>query len=363
MKAAIDRRWLAWILGSAGVVASCELVVPKANLDDVRCEREGMGAPDCPDGKVCFSGRCLFVGDVVDASDEAARPEAGGSAGDSQPDGFGGTGGVDASEESAGSGTGGVAVPDAAEEEAAKPPADLGQPCVVDTDCKSSLCLDVPGSPGNRACSKFCCTSMNCPSGTVCANFFGSGLCVSASFAQLPTPGTGVVGDSCSAVGAEACRSSRCGIEGTCKDACCADSSCPGGVACSLTAEFGQSGWFCASSAAGTKGADGAGCTQDNECDANNCQVYTLGGNYCGGPCCSSDDCAVHGWGAFCDYALRGSTPVRQCFGPIKSKPNAGPACCNDTNCDAGQRCVAVESEIASDYSWLMDRAVVFRCQ
>jgi len=374
-------RWVG-VAALASGLWSCELVVPQANLDDVRCQQEGqVGPPACPEGKTCLGGRCRVgasgtdAGADVDASVGGSSGTGGtggtgaggwaGAGGTGVGGATGGTGGTDASSGgSAGAdgGTGGVGE-DASDAPPVKRP--LGELCGSAAECESSVCLPVPNTSEMR-CSQDCCSSFSCPAGTVCSSFWGNQLCVNPEAVGLATPEAtaGPAGAVCG-TGSQ-CRSGRCGANGKCVDVCCVNDSCPKGAACRLTAEFGQAGWYCADYTVGTQAACGDGCSGDSACDSNICHDYGSlgGGKKCNGPCCKDADCSGLGSGAFCDYELDGATPVRQCFKWTPAPPDDRQACCTDANCAPGQHCVPVYSNVAP---WELPsgwkKAWVFRCQ
>lgn len=364
--------WVAWLALGA---ASCELAVPQANLDEVRCQQEGqVGPPACPEGKTCLGGVCVASGTGADAgpdADASIEPDGtstggtGGSGGSSGSAGVdaaagsggavGGTGGGDGGTGGGDGGTGGEPQ-DAGDEPIVKRP--LGELCASAADCESGVCLTVPDKPGEMRCSQYCCSSFNCPAGTVCSTFWGNQLCVDPSFVSLSTPGTGPAGSSCG--DGTQCRSGRCGTDGTCKDVCCVNDSCPGGAACALTAEFGQQGWYCAGYTAASKTANGDSCSSDGECASNKCYDYGAW-NQCNGPCCKDSDC---GSGGFCDYFWDGVAAVRQCMTFPLAAPSANAPCCTDANCTSPQHCVPVlSSAVTSIPYYFHDNVWIFRCQ
>ncbi len=382
MRSGVAHRW-PWIAVLAASVSSCELAVPQASLDDVRCSQEGQaGPPACPDGKTCVSGRCVAGASGLDAGEDADASinpvdSAGGSGGTGGSGGSGGSGhggggaggaatggaaGTDASVGGSGA-TGGTAGeagtgggPDASEEPAPKLP--LGSPCTVPSDCLSGTCLPVPNGGGAMVCSQFCCNSYSCPAGTVCSPFFGSNLCADPTSVGALVPGAtvGAAGAQCS--DGTQCRSGRCGTDGKCKDVCCGNDSCPGNAACESTAQFGQVGWYCADYAAGTRTGNQSSCGSDTDCDSNLCHSYAAFST-CSGPCCGDGDC---GFGGFCDYFWDGSSAVRQCMTLPLFKTGNGAACCSDADCGAGQHCVPQLSS-ALALIGTHDNVWVSRCQ
>lgn len=110
--------------------------------------------------------------------------------------------------------------------------AGLLEPCVVDADCTSNLCIDVSNE---RVCSQPCCKSDECPSHAVngvpgflaCSDVVHKGSFVRTCSQWVPETATGTVGAECTSD--DQCRGGTCtpGPSGSfCTDRCCVDPSC-----------------------------------------------------------------------------------------------------------------------------------------
>jgi len=170
----------------------------------------------------------------------------------------------------------------------------LGQPCQSNLDCKSDICVSIPGS--GYLCSQKCVlTSDNCPTNYYCVNSSAGGLCIPGQKQQPPPPPppppTKELGD-------------PCGTHSECKTKLCAQycikwcdandtSSCPTGWECKPVAG-GQTACF----KSGTKpppvtpqpGEFGAVCTLHSECNSGICA--SIGdASFCTKYCSAGPDC------------------------------------------------------------------------
>lgn len=106
------------------------------------------------------------------------------------------------------------------------------EPCAVDSDCTSNLCIDISGE---MLCSRPCCKSDECPDHVVaglpgflaCSDVVHKGSFVRTCSRWVPESATAAVGAECTSD--TQCRSGTCtpGPSGSfCTDVCCVDPSC-----------------------------------------------------------------------------------------------------------------------------------------
>jgi hypothetical protein len=110
----------------------------------------------------------------------------------------------------------------------------LGDPCQSNLDCKSDICVSVPGS--GYLCSQKCdIKSNNCPNNYTCANSSIGGLCIPGSKTQPPPPPPpppkGKIGEACKSH--SECESNLCSGE-YCIKYCdpASANACPAGFEC-----------------------------------------------------------------------------------------------------------------------------------
>jgi hypothetical protein len=232
-------------------------------------------------------------------------------------------------------------------------------PCAAATDCASHVCaqssaqsmtvgsdlLQAAGLAG--FCTTTCCTSSDCPTGTVCfASGYGGNYCVSPSWLKRATPASNALGGAACSTGSE-CRSGLCSGS-TCADTCCdftgAGTECAGGRSCTFGTFPGaspvdtHSAPFC--EPLGGSGAYGSPCSQSSQCQGGLCYPSTTGPYFCTQPC-RSDTC---GSGNSCQFDGDGTDVVFACFG-LNATQNvpSGIACvdyqecigaiCNNSSC------------------------------
>ena len=105
-----------------------------------------------------------------------------------------------------------------------------GQPCGSEFDCRSGVCVPIPGGVGGQPgqCADLCCRNFDCIAGTFCGQVLGLGggivsACVPAE------GGENALGEPCP--NDERCTSGHC-IEGACRSPCCEHGDCPNGERC-----------------------------------------------------------------------------------------------------------------------------------
>jgi hypothetical protein len=220
-------------------------------------------------------------------------------------------------------------------------------PCDNASDCATRVCAQsitvgptVYGAAGGtNFCSMGCCTSADCPAGTVCfASGQGGQYCVKPEWLGRSTPSAvaGGGGTACS-TGAD-CRSGIC-AGSACADTCCslAASSveCANGAACAFGAFPGKAGVdthfapLCATATL-TSGSSGFGaaCQNNAECQGGLCYQTGSGGN-CTNPCRTQDEC---GAGNACQVDAQGNDLYAACF-PWQPAGPQGSACTTDNDC------------------------------
>ena len=309
------------LLACAGV--GCSLIV-SGDVPDFQCS--GTSGSACPSGMSCqldtgsASGHCVF-----------------GDGGSVEPDEAG-------DEETASD----ADMPEVkADADAMTGPADLGQKCRVDADCKSRLCASstvlttVITSSTGPICTTPCCTSNECSAGFVCFNGgTGGGYCVSATLAQRMAPGSKAAGLSCN-TGAE-CRSGLCaGTPKTCVDTCCGTSDCTGSSTCRVATVSAPAPahdiWVCAPPDPGATALPGDTCIQSTDCRSEDC-VGTGGGRVCRPTCSNTASCrTVSGFETgHCLYGPSGSDFLKFCFvGTTTTDKAAGVGCTDNSECQS----------------------------
>jgi len=357
----------AGVIGSAAVIAALAAVVATSegcealvgnDVPAFECQ-SGTGLAVCPGDQVCdpTSHQCVppcsrsacASGLVCDPSsnlcveadagdDETTAPETGGGDGDATM----------MSEEAA-------------------PPQETGPvesgcgggvtcPCSGPSSCNAGLVCansaEVPGNlnGGDSFCTMPCCTSTDCPGGTVCfaavSNSTGGNYCVDPTWLMRNDgTGSGIGGASCP-IGNRDCRSGLC-QSGFCADTCCSTSA--SSTECSGTecrfADFPGLAPFDKSFVAwcgpgGTKG-NGATCSQPSDCESELC-VGSFNGN-CSNACRNTTDCG--GQGQSCAYVTIGTNiGVIAACAPGGGSKSEGEACSSDTECQS-QFCDATSKE------------------
>ncbi|HEX8793101.1 MAG TPA: hypothetical protein VF765_19285 [Polyangiaceae bacterium] len=219
--------------------------------------------------------------------------------------------------------------------------------CANAMDCGSGICATssmvgntLNGAVGNF-CTRECCTSSDCPSGTVCfASGEGGQYCVDPTWlgrSKPNAPPTRQGGSSCG-TGSQ-CNSGLC-VSGACADTCCsyASSSCTSpNASCVFGAFPGKQGIdthfapHCAPLPGNTS--LGNPCSNNSDCQGGLC--YDFGGTIgsdCTQPCRTSPEC---GSDSVCSWDIQGSDVYAACF-PLGSLSNFGATCSMDTQCGSG---------------------------
>lgn len=231
------------------------------------------------------------------------------------------------------------------------PPKDAGCTtlcsCNNGSDCPKGVCANsltvgsslFSAAGANNFCTLACCTSADCPAGTVCyASGQGGQYCVAPSWVGRSAPGSAVGGTTCSSD--SACRSGLCAA-GRCADTCCSlassASQCGGGTVCAFGAFPGRTSFdthfapHCQPQV-GSLGF-GASCSNSSQCRGGLCYQSTGAGN-CTNPCEGSGEC---GPGNGCQIDQQGSDLYFACF-PTPGSIMEGQACTSDQQC-AGYWC------------------------
>jgi hypothetical protein len=263
---------------------------------------------------------------------------------------------------------------------------DIGCGCMGATDCNTGICADqltltaaLFAVVGVNVCTLPCCTSTDCPSGTVC---FGTGR--GGNYCVLPKwigrnggVGGGQGGSSCS--GPADCRSGVCSMA-KCADTCCSTAQetmeCASGTVCRF-AQFPGNGFdthetaWCGPNNGGSAG--GTACVADRNCLSGKCNVL------CEAVCRTSAECGAN---LACSYGLAPTTlPANQdiieaCMATTGNTPNGGnctsnadcqsafcdgsmpmhhctDACATDADCKAGMHCRPEFVTVQGSYSVL----------
>jgi hypothetical protein len=301
---------LAWAVG-------CEALV-SGQLGDVDCQAEGSyGPPACPDGYACQGGVCVrsTLGLTCGADGDCSLGEICLDPGVWSP---------------AASGS--------------APDAGMG------LDAGSGAILDggiVPWPPGQKRCSRTCCTSDDCGANRqfVCtlAPASGGSFCrAGAELGRAP----GGAGEPMTVCTTDAeCRSGLCLVE-RCADTCCSDTSCASGAQGVGACRFGRpvmgepAGFWCSPPVA-DGGLSYALCSADTDCVTGLCGplgISTQG--RCLPPCCASRDCDPMGEQEV--QCVTVSPGVRVCgavggtVGASTEGVATGVACTADSDCRSG---------------------------
>jgi hypothetical protein len=327
------RRILVGLALAAAVAFGCSVIVP-AELPDFACS--GSSASACPSGMVCDTaqGKCVVEAGVID--EDAGDTDAGD--------------GPDATVDADGG------------------PAAVGSPCRVDGDCASLLCgtstilTTTITSGSGPVCTKTCCTSADCPSGTVCfSGGTGGNYCVAAAKALRTPPATGGKSPGATCSGSPECRSGLCQL-GRCLDTCCLVGACSAGTTCRVSTITSPTpahdSWVCAPPPPGADAGDGQKCVSQSDCKNDNCigsgllppDAGTPEPRACRPSCCNKQDCVTQlGAGSHCAYSTSGTDQIKFCFfttktsGLTKNQPCGTNTECQSDYCDAElQKCLEV---------------------
>ncbi len=284
---------------------------------------------------------CYSVPDVakpsdggIASSDGPLRPETSGSS-------SGSGGGTSSSGGSSGSSSGGG-------NDAAPPDASctgLLCPCNNANDCASGVCAQtstVGGALGHAGfCTKGCCTSADCLSGTVCyAPGEGGQYCVDPTWLGRSKPASNLRGGATCSTGSD-CLSGLC-VGGACADTCCSFAS--SSMECETSCVFGTFPGMqgvdthfaphCAPLTGNTQTT--FPCSQNSDCQGGLC--YDFGGavgSECTQPCRTSSTSPECGSNSVCAWDVQGSDAYAACF-PLGTLGSFGASCSNDTQCGSG---------------------------
>lgn len=337
---AVAASWLLFIIGSGG----CEVAVGDTVPAFACLPNEG---DTCPAGQMCDStNRCVpcpasgcgptvagdsGMADEVTVNDTGTAPDT--SMSDASPP------------------------PDTSTPADTSTPVDsgpcpgaVGCSCSGASACSSGICADsltvttglYDAAGMNNFCTQPCCTSQDCPAGTVCfATGQGGDYCVNPTWiGRTDGTGSGGGGDTCGT--GRDCRSGLC-LSSKCVDTCCSSASateCSGGETCQfsdfpgLTSVDKNYSAFCATSPGSHPAGDN--CSGNSSCQSDLCAVVG-GGSFqtCIGACRSGSDC---GAGSSCSYLLTNQpenpTPiVAACFAGQGSLPEGSACSTMNDNC------------------------------
>jgi hypothetical protein len=217
-------------------------------------------------------------------------------------------------------------------------------PCNNDTDCSptvSPICAQqiTVGQPvyaaagGTNFCTAPCCTSADCPAGSVCfASGVGGQYCVNPAWVGRSIPSAAALGGAVCSTDAD-CRSGLC-AGGSCADTCCSLASsaaeCAGGALCTFgpfpgkTSIDTQFAPRCGPPSGA--GGDGAFCTVNGDCQGGLCAQ-----GLCTSPCRTTGECNP---GSVCDFDSSGADIYWACFPETEGTGAEGDPCSGvDSQC------------------------------
>jgi hypothetical protein len=232
-------------------------------------------------------------------------------------------------------------------------------PCTDGASCDSGICADsltvtsaLYAAAGNQNfCTTPCCTSTDCPFGTVCfASAAGGNYCVNPAWLLRSTMPGNVMGGGTCVMGFD-CRSGLCsgsdGGYGVCLDTCCATSprtvttnECATNTTCRFgmfpgAVEFDRGYAAFCGRAFGPAGPNAAPCMSPYQCMSGLCDYA-----YCENACRSTADCTAYGQS--CTYsnppAPNGSAVIAVCSAAPGALPGAGVEgswCTSNANCQS----------------------------
>jgi predicted Zn-dependent protease len=171
----------------------------------------------------------------------------------------------------------------------------LGEPCQTQLDCKSEICVSVPGS--GYACSQLCTLGLagSCPNGYSCMASNAGGLCIKdPEQPPPPPPEKKTLGEPCNIH--EDCEDLICATTPAgrvCSRSCGLDGGapCPAGFGCA-DAGAGNGTGVCIKSAGGTLGDT---CLAHTDCKSGVCAADDQGHRFCT-DFCSIDQGCVSGY-------------------------------------------------------------------
>lgn len=188
-------------------------------------------------------------------------------------------------------------------------------------------------------CTKPCCTSTNCPSGTVCwASGEGGQYCVDPTWVgrSKPAAASTLIGGSSCSTGSQ-CNSGLC-ANGTCADTCCSyadsatecaspDATCAFGAFPGMQGIDSHFAPHCAPLPGNTQ--TGNPCSQNSDCQGGLC--YDFGGSLgseCTQPCRTSQGCVSD---SVCGWDIQGNDVYAACF-PLEGQQGGYGASCGGNN-------------------------------
>jgi hypothetical protein len=218
-------------------------------------------------------------------------------------------------------------------------------PCNNAADCTgpSNVCAQsltvggalITAAGTNSFCTLGCCTSADCPTGTVCfASGQGGQYCVSPSWLGRSTPATSAQGGATCSTGSD-CRSGLC-AGNRCADTCCSwtDSTneCTEAAQCVFGTFPGASNLdthFAPNCSAGGGTPFGNSCGVNGDCQGGLCYQTGMGA-YCTQPC-RVQNC---GFGYACQVDQQGNDLYAACF-PWMPDVAEGQGCSSDDVCQS----------------------------
>lgn len=174
---------------------------------------------------------------------------------------------------------------------------ELGEPCINSMDCKSNICVNVPGM--GYLCSQQCdLNAQDCPSGYACVQSSIGGLCVPDEDEPPPPPPPDKkkLGETCQ--NHSDCESELCigGATGSiCSQWCDLEKDdCPDGYICkSAGNDKGACDVDTSQQQPPPAGALGATCESHDDCDSGMCASDSEGNKFCTELCDPNQGCAT----------------------------------------------------------------------
>jgi len=233
----------------------------------------------------------------------------------------------------------------------------VGCPCSGPSDCDSRICADTSTVPsalysaaGHSFCTRPCCTSADCDSGSVCfadsSASTGGNYCVLPAWLGRSTILGGNPGGASCGSGSD-CRSGLC-AGSACADTCCStngsSTECGGGTECRFASFPGATGFdkgYVASCGSGGSGQNGSSCNGNSDCQSELCDSNFNG--TCRNACRNTADCG--GGSVSCAYVstMGNNAVIAACF-PGGGNASEGQSCSSDGQCQS-QFCDPVARE------------------
>jgi hypothetical protein len=213
--------------------------------------------------------------------------------------------------------------------------AQLNEPCTVNGDCASRVCFNLEGV-GNR-CVKSCGSSTDCPASFTCYDYNGAKMCLASAVFPAGTTFATPAGGTCANGGQ--CRTNFCD-QNRCVETCNNNSDC-GGTGCRWQ-DLGGDNWITACLGPAGAGAQGANCSNNNQCTSGICFQ-----NACADACGTTGECPsgrICGFldASICTFSVFGNCVswipnfIRACIPATHGTQPPGAACTNFQPCRSG---------------------------